>query len=152
MKRWLMYAAALAAAALCGFHSTDVGKLEPVQVLRVGYRGEQVLIETDGGDTGRGKTVARAVEDLMETASGEIFLETVEDLLLLPGAEELLPALGEYLRPGCGVCLEAGNGDLEQAGEYLSAHKLPVSLLDYRAGNHSLPRLEAGEEGMRIVP
>lgn len=154
MKHWVWYLAAiLLVAAFCGmpFASTDVAELQPVELIRISQARGRILVETDTGDRGCGSDLAAAFADLKQTASGRVFLETAEYLLISPGMENLLPELTEYLRPACSVCLERGRADLEQATAYLSAHEPELTLLEYRAGLCDIPILTIREGDMHLV-
>lgn len=154
MKRWLWYAAALVLVAALGgmpFSGTDVAKLQPVELIRVSRSFGQVLIETDTGDSGIGADLEEALEDMKETATADIFLDTAEHLLVSQNAVDLLPKLAEYLRPACGVCLEQGAPELEQAAAYLAAHEPEVTLKDFRAGERNIPVLITEEGRMHLV-
>ena len=50
MRRWIAYVAAfgvMAAFRVTGFAGTDVGKLQPVQAVRVGRQDHKLILETD---------------------------------------------------------------------------------------------------------
>lgn len=148
MKRWILCAVALIlAASLEGlpFHATDVGKLQPVELVWVGRTGEGVEIRTDTGDLGTGPTVSDAFADLKRTCPGEVFLDTAEYLILTPDSGELLGELSEFLRPACRLCIGMENRDLEQATRFLSAHKPELTLQDYGAGDRNIPILREKE-------
>lgn len=153
MKRWLWLAAgALAVAALSGQRSagTDVGHLQPIQVVRV-TRAEKIVIDTDTGELGMGQTLPDAFENLGNTAPGQVFLDTAEYLILAPDCVALLPELNRYLRPSCRVCLEEGGADIAKAGAYLEAHPPSVTLAQWRAGEDNLPALITLEGRMELV-
>lgn len=128
------------------FRGTDVATLEPAETLYVAVEEKQVLIETDGGWLGKGETVDAAVEDLKKSAPGQVFLQTVDYLLLKNNSREVLPALYTHLRSGCCVCQVEEKPDLEKAGAYLRAHRPGFTLQDYRAGNMQIPKLRLEEE------
>ncbi len=154
MKRWFFYGAALLLAAVLGwlpFTGTDVAKLQPVEVLRVGMEKGLVQVETDTGSIGKGTDLEKAFLDLKETATGEIFLETADYLLLRPEARGLLEALADYLRPACGICLESGTAKLEQVAPFLAAHEPGLTLQEYRAGQRELPTLNTHEGRLSLV-
>lgn len=154
MKRWLWCLAALALAAVMGwmpFTGTDVGKLQPVEVIRVSMQGDLILVETDTGDVGMGADLDTAFADLKESTAGEIFLDTADYLLITRDAQGQLAELSEYLRPACAVCLEAGEAELEEAAAFLSAHDPELTLGAWRAGEQSLPSLVSREGRMYLV-
>lgn len=153
MKRWLWLAAAVMIVAfLSGERGTgaDVGQLQPIQTVRVA-RETWITIDTDTGERGTGETLADAFRDLNATAPGKVFLETAEFLILAPGCESLLPELAEYLRPSCCVCMESGETDIQNVGEYLEAHPPAVTLAKWRAGETAFPTLIIREGRMELV-
>lgn len=134
-----------------GGRGEDVARLEAVKTVEISCQNGAVVIKTDTGAVGVGGSLREAFDDLEETATGTVFLETAEYLLITPECRGLLDALWTYLRPSCAVCLLEGSGDLEKAGEYLDAHKPDTTLMDCRAGEEKLPRLLIQEERMWIV-
>ena len=154
MKRLKWYLAGLlliAALSRSPFAGTDVAKLQPVELIRVTKLGENVLVETDTGDTGFGSGLKQAFEDLKQTTAGEVFLETAEHVLLSGQARELLEELAELLRPGCSVCIQQGEAELEAAAEFLDVHKPEFTLRAHRAGEGEMPVLLARKERMYLV-
>ena len=137
MKTWV--AALLAAAAVIlprlGSPGTELGMLEPVELVQVVCRGTTVELRTDTGDSGTGETLARAVEDLKARSSREVFLETADFLLLWGEAEP--EELAEFFRPACSVCLGEPDTDLRKAAAYLRRHSPDRTLGEWQAG---LPR------------
>ena len=140
--KWIIFLLAILLITALGwlpFWGSDVATLEPVEALYVYYNKEKVCIETDGGWFGKGKTVDEAVADLKESSSGQVFLQTVDFLLLGKGSEELLPMLYSHLRSGCSVCSVKEKPDLEKASAYLRTHRPGMTLQHYRAGKKEIP-------------
>ena len=103
MKKWMFLAAVLIAVAVLSRRphpARDVAKLEPIQTLYVYINGTELSIETDTGAKGTGKTLTEAAADMKANASGEIFLDTAEFLLLDPNAE-ITEEFHTLLRPTC---------------------------------------------------
>jgi hypothetical protein len=151
MKKWLLMAA-LAGLLLCRpFRASDVARLKPVEIIRVSQVPQGIRVETDTGDTGEGADLVQAFADLKQTASGDIFLETADRLLVSPHAVELLPKLTDYLRPGCNICVEMGQIDMESVGAFLRIHEPGVTLQDHRAGETALPVLCVVDGRMYLV-
>lgn len=150
MKKWV---ALLAAAILIKTPSagTDIGKLQPVQVVCLTRAGDGVAVWTDTGDRGTGPDLKTAVEDMKARATGEIFLETADHLLLTPDCLELLEEASELLRPSCTLCLLEGEPDMEQIGQFLKIHPPAVTLMEYRAGWGQPQTLKTGEGRMTLV-
>lgn len=154
MKRWLWYLAVIVAvAALSGKSAsgTDVGKLNPVQAVRVYSIEDRIVIETDAENFGIGNTLNAALDDMKQTVPSEVFLDTADYLILSPSCQPLLPALMEHLRPSCAVCLEQGQTDVTQVGAFLEIHKPQVTLMRYCAGQTNLPTLITQNGRMELV-
>ena len=128
------------------FQGTDVATLEPAEALYVYYNKEMICIETDGGWFGKGETVDEAVADLKESSPGQVFLQTVDFLLLRKGSEGLIPMLYSHLRSGCSVCSVEEKPDLEKASAYLRTHRPGMTIQHYRAGKKEIPILIMEEE------
>lgn len=147
--RWILSLLAILLVAGLGwlpFQRTDVATLEPAEALYVYINKETVCIETDGGWFGKGKTVDEAVADLKESSPGQVFLQTVDYLLLQTDGENLLPALYSHLRSGCSVCQVREKPDLEKACAYLRVHKPNLTLQDFRGGDTEIPILTMEED------
>ena len=127
---------------------TDVGKLLPVELVQITRTETGYAVRTDTENTGEGVTLAQAVENLRETAQGEIFLETTEYVLLTRETLYCLPDLPEYFRPGTEVYAAPPLEDLEQAGAFLRAHSRQSPLFRLLEGQTELPELQI--EGGRI--
>lgn len=154
MKRWPWYIAALSLIAvlnLLPFSGTDVAQLKPVEVLWIYQTEDGVVIETDTLDRGIGSDPEDAFDDLMQTTSGHIFLETADYLLLDRQTLALLPHLMGRLRPACGVCIAEGQIDMEQVASFLNAHPLKHTLQDCSEGHAPIQLLKAEEGRMYLV-
>lgn len=140
MKAWLWFGAFLGAVCVLSrlpHPAVDVGELEPVQVVAVVWSEGAYHLSADTGASGRGATLAQAAENLSEGATGKVFLETAEFVLLAPG----VPVTEEFcavLRPSCRVSLAPAGTDPEAAGEYLRVHPPGTTLNDLRAGKRTL--------------
>lgn len=143
MKRPVIYAgvAALLLLLRFPFQKSDVGQLQPVEVLSVSIRNGVVVMETDTQDMGLGQTLEEALSDLEKTTAGDVFLDTADYILVTAESEYLLPQLAENMRPGCALCVTAGEIDLTAAAKYLANHKPALTLRQYRAGERDIPKL-----------
>lgn len=154
MKHWLWYLAIAVAAGVLGSRNSvgsDIGQLQPVQVVRVMTENGQVLIQTDTGDWGAGDSLSAAVDNMKKTSAAEIFLDTADYLLISEETEPLLPELRSYLRPSCMICREGGQADLQLAGQYLETHSLDTTLIRWLADRPQLPILITQEGRMTLV-
>ena len=128
MKRIVVYILSLAAAMMVPLEGTDVGKLQPVELVQIYKEGDLVVIVTDTGDSGQGHGVEAAFEDLEETTAGIIFLDTADYLLVSESAIGEVPALQNYLKSDVRVCKAEKGIDLVQAAEFLKVHPPRVKL------------------------
>ena len=128
MKRTLIYVALLAAALMIPRKGTDVGKLKPVELVQLYKMGQTVVIATDTGDSGRGGTVEAAFQNLKETTSGVIFLDTADYLLVSRGAVKEAKELCDYLKKSTRVCIAELNVNPADAAEYLKVHRPEMTL------------------------
>lgn len=134
MKKWLwliLAAAALAVLSRLPHPAQDIAKLDPVQAVYIDMEGDFYRIRTDTGDQGRGESLTEAETQLRANASGEVYLETAEYLILdpdVPITEELFA----ILHPDCRVCFSEEEPDLPAAAEYLSVHKPDLRLAHLR--------------------
>ena len=151
MKRWMLLLALGTLLLWQPFYASDVAQLKPVEVIRVTSAPNGVLVETDTGEIGLGENLDEAFRDLKDTASGDIFLETADRLLVSPLAVQMLPELTDYLRPGCNICVEMGEVELDKVGAFLNIHEPGVTLQDHRAGQMVLPVLYMIDGRMYLV-
>ena len=135
MKKWLIFAAVLTAVAILARRphpARDVAMLEPVQAVYIYPMDAAICIETDTGASGSGNTLTEAAADLKASASGEIFLDTAEFLLIDPQVT-ITADFHTLLRPTCGVTFTTAPPDLQAAADYLMIHHPFVTLLELRA-------------------
>lgn len=153
MNRWLICFGAIALSVCIGgmpFESTDVGKLSPVECVRIGKQGNQIKAETDTGEIGMGYNVAEAFQNLRQTSKDNVFMETADCLLLDPRLRNVLPEAAELLRPGCSICMEYGNCDLADAADFLETQEIDYTIRDYKAGKGGIPVLMLEKGRMRL--
>ncbi len=151
MKRILLWVAALGAViffARVEPSGQNISTLQPVQVLVVSADGE-IHLQTDTGDEGSGDSMAAALDKMRANATGEVFLDTTDYLLISDAV--VLEEIKLYLRPSCRVCLLEGEPDLEKLGEYLKHHDPGVSLKDCAAEQVDLPILRIEEGRMELA-
>lgn len=132
--RWIVYIAALALTLLAPVKRTDVGMLQPLEVISLQRRGEYLLITTDTQDRGMGKTLVKAIDNLKETTAGIVYLDTAEYLLIYPGCELEAQRLKEYLKNNVRLCKISQEMDLAEAAIFLDIHKPNQDLEDWEIG------------------
>lgn len=131
------------------FQGTDVAKLYPVEVVSLSQDGKDIQVKTDTEAQGRGESLRLAFADMEQTAKGKIFLETANYLLISENCETLLPALKDYLRPACQVCIYKGDRELKEIGPFLESHPTGVALLDCTLGDVELPTIRSTAGGFQ---
>lgn len=143
MKRIGVMLLAAAAAVMLGrlFPRTDIGELEPVQVIYIRREQGKVLIETDLGHVGAGQDLEEAVEDLKQSAAASVFLDTADFLIMDTDCTVRLSEAAEFFRPGIRICLADGLSDLQAAGKYLEVHDLTVSLVRAQSGAENISKI-----------
>ena len=128
----LLYIALLLAVCFLPVDGTDVGELIPVEVIAISEADGMVTVRTDTGDQGTGKDLHTAFDDLQVSASGVIYLNTAEYVLLEPGTEVWLDAAGIYLKGDTKVCGAQGGITLDAIANYLSVHHPGIRLEEVR--------------------
>lgn len=118
--------------------ATDIGDLRPVGLLLVHREGELLHITADTGDTGFGKTIEEAAEDLRLCAPGEVFLDTAGILVISEDTLETLPELEKLLRPAVRIVMTDATIDPSETFAYLQAHPTKYSFVNQTG---SIPRL-----------
>ena len=101
----------------------DIGKLIPVETVFLYAEEEEIVLETDTGQIGKGGSVQEAAEDLLENAPGYLYLDTADYLLVEPGMEGIVAEMKPYLRASTGVCSADRGTDLSVAAEYLTVRR-----------------------------
>ena len=149
MKRWLFL---MLVAVILPSGGTDIGKLQPVQVVCVMRENGMVVISTDTGDRGVGRDLQSAIVDMDACAIGEIFLETADHLLLGQECLPMVEQMAQILRPSCTISLVAGAPNLEAVGAFLTFHGPGITLMEYRAGRRELQTLITADGRMHLVP
>ena len=120
MKRILLYFIILIAVLVLPTEGTDVADLQPVQTIAVYRDGNQWVIETDTEDVGRGNSVEKAFENLIQTAPAVIYLDTAQYLVV--NEEAVIAELYPYLSDRVKICLSVGEPHMEDVSSFLSAH------------------------------
>lgn len=138
------------ATGLLPFSGTDIAKLHPVEVLIVSRSEDGLHLKTDSGMAGKGKNVAEALQNLRLSSAGNIFLDTVNYLLIASDCTEEIITLWNYVRPACQIYYFNGEGDCEKIGRYLESHPSQTTVLGYLQGQVNAPLLILEGESIRI--
>lgn len=146
MRRWILLAAGLLLVTwLNPAQGTDVGELQPVELIQIYRQENRIVVETDTGDFGKGKSLKDALEDLEKSTPGTIFFHTAEYLLVTEGTKGLLPELGEMLRPGTQCCRIRGPVNGGKAAKYLTSHSPETTIHSVRYEKERMRMLEYAE-------
>ena len=137
MKRIIIYIGILAALLAAPAKPLNIGELLPVQVVSIYKENDWAIIETDTENKGIGGTTQQALHNLKETASGIIYLDTAEYLLMTEDAEASVEELRQELKPSVKLCMAAEPVDLAEAAKYLKVHG-------------ELPKLKHWEKGREL--
>lgn len=150
MKRILVYLLITAALALVPLERTDVADLRPVQTVALYKTPEGYRIETDTQDVGSGKTVDSAYQDLLDTTSGIIYLDTADFLLISEAALPGLQDMDKYLKNGVKACSVIGEGDLKAVSKFLSVQTGLRPFSAVRSGDE-LPVLDCRTDRIKFL-
>ena len=123
MKRGILYLAVLSIVLLYPTERTDLGKLKPVEVVLIYEDRGQVVLETDTQDRGSGATPQQALVDMKAGASGVIYMDTADFLLVGRGAERWVEDMRDLLKEDVWICNTELKTDLQTAASYLRMHK-----------------------------
>lgn len=124
--RKFIYALIIAVLCLAPLKRTDIAKLRPVQAFAMYMEDNNVVLETDTGDLGRGENVLRALENLKEKTAAVVYLDTAEFLLVAENAVSEMGELAQHIKHSVKVCVCEAAGRVKEAAQYLDVHgKLP---------------------------
>ena len=137
MKRILVYIIILAVLLMLPVKQQDVAKLHPVQVVALDKEKNWVVLETDTGDKGYGRTAQQALQNLKDTSTGIVYLDTAEYLIISKNTEGETEELRRELKRAVRLCMADKPIDLAEAAEFLSTHG-------------GLPKLKEWEKGREL--
>ncbi len=128
---YILAAVALTASFGLPFREYDTGKLLPVRTVQAARTPQGVKIVTEIGEA-EGENWQEAVAALREGASGDVFFDTAEQLVVCDSS--LLPEILESgdLRPSAQVYEANELCDPNGLNEYLSAHESDRAVADVR--------------------
>lgn len=152
MRRWiLLLAAAGVLLLLPQGQGTDIAKLQPVELLYINIEEGRIALRTDTEELGIGNTLDDALRDIRATAAGEIFLDTVDFVLVTEDTKTMIPELEALLRPSAKLILATGMVDPKNITEFLSVHKSELTIKDWMTGQTELPKLMTAGERYYLV-
>ena len=136
--KWLYLIAAVVLTFVFGlpFREYDTARLLPLLTVQAARTDSGVTIVSEVG-SGEGATWEKAVEDLRQNASGEVFFDTAEQVIFCDRSLVSDALESDVLRPAAQVYFADALQDPEGLHEYLSAHESPITVADLRAGDKS---------------
>ena len=132
MKRIILYIGILAAMLAAPVEPADIGKLRPVQVVSIYKENDWIIMKTDTEDRGMGGTAKQALQNLKDTSSGIIYLDTAEYLLLTKDTQDAVEELRDELKDSVRLCMTAKQVDLVESAKYLNVHGWLPKLEDWK--------------------
>lgn len=150
-KIFYIITACVCAALFYGSPKTELGKLQPVELVMVTQGVNQIRIETDTGDSGQGSDFLSALEDLKTHSPKTVFLNTADYLVISPMALGELEQIAGILRPGIQAVYLVGRIEPEEAAQFLSTHKSSVNLKQLFVTGKTAPILQVEPEGCRLM-
>lgn len=129
--RLIFYLVILVALFFAPVERLDIADLEPVQAVAVYREGDNVILETDTQDRGRGKNVEEALAAMKKSTPTVIYLDTADFLLVAENAEETVDSLRGYLKSDIKVATYHG-GPVKEEAEYVDVHGDTVRLKDWK--------------------
>lgn len=162
MKKVFLCLAILALAVYLGwlpFRATDVAELLPAKTVIITRSGDQYIIDIGAGVKAVGRTLKDALSALKQEASGEVFFQTAEQVIVTDAAAQVIPevAAEEAFRPAAELYLTAEeNLDAEEVSDYLTSHHSGRTISRVKAAlaegePAGLPVLEKRDGGYRIL-
>lgn len=139
MRKWVILGVLLLF--LLPQRGTDVGKLLPVEILRIEKEAGMYVLSADAGGTAGGKDIKTAVENLQRSAPGEIFLDTADYVLLTRETIDCIGALSSFVRPGTQVYVVECDLNFEKLGDFLETHGPNAPLYRVQKGEIKIPIL-----------
>ena len=109
----------------------DIAKLSPVQAVAMYMEDNNVVLETDTGDLGRGENVLKALENLKEKTAAVVYLDTAEFLLVAENAISEMGELAQHIKDSVKVCVCEAAGRVKEAAQYLDVHGNLPKLRDW---------------------
>lgn len=119
--RGILYAGILLLAFFAPVKRLDIAKLQPIEAVAVSTEGDTVILRTDTGDVGKGSTAKEALDDLKESASAVIYLDTARYLLIGENAEREAESLMREMKASVKKG-EYRGGDVKEEARYLDVH------------------------------
>ena len=132
MIRYIIYAALFACAVFAPVRGMDIGKLEPVEVVQLYKENGEYVVKTDMDNMGRGESALSSLQNLHDTASAIIYLDTAEYLLVTEDTLQELESLRGKFKGSVKLCKTNGEVNCKDAAKYLDIHGDFVQLKQWK--------------------
>lgn len=149
MKRIIIYIGILALLLQAPVKGTDINMLKPVEVILVYREKNDIVIETDTGDWGRGGDVSAALNNLKETTPGYVYMDTAQYLIVTEKTMEAVDEIRPVLKRSVQICCTQEDIDLAVAAKFLPAQGELPQLKDWKIGEE-MPKLICVEKRLKL--
>lgn len=149
-KRWILQTAVIVAMLAFPMEGIDVGQIQPVALLQIEQKEGNVYLSTDLEHEGIGETFEAAYQDMKDKATGEVFLDTADFLIIKGEMDVPVEQLQKYIRKGIRVCQTWHQLDLKRATAYLTVHKPEIKLRTWD-GRKELQKLECQNREIKLI-
>ena len=129
--RKLVYLLIIGALFFAPLQHLDVAKLLPIQAVAMYTEDDQVVLETDTGNVGRGENVLNALKNLKEKTAAVVYLDTAEFLLVAENAVSRIGEVAQYIKQSVKVCVCEAAGRVKETVQYLDVHGNLPKLRDW---------------------
>ena len=132
--KWLYLVLAMALTCVFGlpFREYDTARLLPIRTLQAAVTEQGVKIVSEVGE-GEGATWEAAVQNLRDNASGEVFFDTAEQIILCDRSLTNRVVESGLLRPAAQMYYADALRSPEGLNEYLTAHESSLTVADLKA-------------------
>ena len=104
----------------------NISDLLPIEAVSIDVVNDNIIVETDLGNVGVGRTVSDAVKNLKDNTPAIVYLDTVKYLVVSTDANMYAEEFKQWIRSGVDVYVGDITGSVEDVLAYLKAHrKLP---------------------------
>lgn len=119
--RMILYILVIAAMLMIPVKRLDIAKLQPVEAVAVYEEQGCIILETDEGSLGKGKTATEALENLKVSTPAVVYLDTADYLLIGENTQEAARELLPYLKRTIQTGIYRG-GDVKVEAKYFAVH------------------------------
>ena len=130
--RKILYAAILVSLFFAPLENLDIAELLPVESVAIYTESDQVVLQTNTENTGRGVTVSSALENLKAVTPAVVYLDTAKYLLVSEDATAYVDDLRQYLKSSVEVAVCDAKNMVKDAARYFGTHGGTVELRHWK--------------------